>query len=409
MERRAIAPESPLESAAIGTARNDLISGCNQVLRATEPPAPDDGIRIALSFSGGGFRATLAALGVLRFVADARMLERVRYVSSVSGGSLANGLLAHHYERLQDDGFTPGAVDDIVINPFVKKISDRSLSRTLLRNIWRTIGSKTRTHLLADTFDRWFFGGRKLEELSSQCRFIINAASVTTGVRFAFEREIVGDWVMGRTHTKGTDLRLATAAAASAAVPGAFAPLEIKGVDFPCANGRTARLLDGGAYDNSGIEALDNIGDALIVNLNAGGLFRTGRYRGIPLVRDLQRANSLLYRQSTALRFRDSVARFRAFEQARAEGRSPPEEARMGVLFGLASSVADAPAEWTEGRDEDLGSVETIASYKTSFDEFPRDVCAKLIYRGWWLSGATLSAYHRAELPAELPQWRPLP
>src|SRR5918996_3387516 len=122
-----------------------------------------------------------------------------------------------------------------------------------------TIGSKTRTDLLADTFDRWFFRGRKLEELSSQCRFIINAASVTTGVRFAFEREIVGDWVMGRTLTKGSDLRLATAAAASAAVPGAFAPLEIKGVNFPCANGRTQRLLDGGAYDNSGIEALDNV------------------------------------------------------------------------------------------------------------------------------------------------------
>jgi NTE family protein len=409
MEKAEITPESPLESAAIGTARNDLISGCDQVLRATEPPAPHDGVPIALSFSGGGFRASLAALGVLRFVTDAGMLGRVRYVSSVSGGSLANGLFAHQYERLQDGGFMPDAVDDIVIAPFVRTISGSSLSRTLLRNVWRTIGSKTRTDLLADTFDRWFFRGRKLEELSSQCRFIINAASVTTGVRFAFEREIVGDWVMGRTLTKGSDLRLATAAAASAAVPGAFAPLEIKGVNFPCANGRTQRLLDGGAYDNSGIEALDNVKDALIVNLNAGGLFRTGRYRGIPLVRDLQRANSLLYRQSTALRFRDSVARFAAFERARAEGKPPPEEARMGVLFGLASTVADAPAEWTEGRDEDRTSVETLASYKTSFDEIPRDVCEKLIYRGWWLSGATLSAYHRGELPAQLPEWRPLP
>jgi NTE family protein len=400
--------ESPLESATIGTARNDLISGCDQVLRASEPPYPDQGIPIALSFSGGGFRATLAALGVLRFVADSGMLDRVRYVSSVSGGSLANGLFAHHYEELRDDGFTPQALDDIVIAPFVKKISESSLSRTLLRNIWRTLGPKTRTHLLADTFDRWFFGGRKLEELSPQCRFIFNAANVTTGVRFALESEIVGDWVMGRAYTKGTELRLAIASAASAAVPGAFAPLEIKDIDFPCANGRTARLLDGGAYDNSGMEALDNVKDAMIVNLNAGGIFRTGRYGGIPIVRDLQRANSLLYRQSTALRFREAVARFRAYEQAVAEGKPPPEDARRGVLFGLASSV-EAPAEWTTGRDEDRDSVQMIASYKTSFDEFPRDICEKLIYRGWWLSGATLSAYHRSELPADLPQWRSLP
>jgi NTE family protein len=400
---------SPLESASIGTARNDLISRCDKELRAGDPPLPDEGVPIALSFSGGGFRATLAALGVLRFMGDAGMLSRVRYVSSVSGGSLANGLFAHHYGELQNKGFTPASVDATVISPFVEKISKRSLSRTLLWNIWRTIGPKTRTHLLADMFDRWFFEGRKLEDLSPQCRFIFNAANVTTGVRFAFEREIVGDWVMGRAPTKDTNLRVATAAAASAAVPGAFAPLEIKDVDLPCANGRTARLLDGGAYDNSGIEALDNVKDTLIVNLNAGGLFRTGRYGGFPIARDLQRANSLLYRQSTALRFRDSVARFQAFERARAEGKPPSPEARMGTLFGLASTVDDAPEEWTRGRDEDRGSVEKLAGYKTSFDKFPRDICEKLIYRGWWLSGATLSAYHRAELPAELPSWRPLP
>jgi NTE family protein len=400
--------ESPLSTTAIGTARNDLISPCDQVLRATDPPAPADGIPLALSFSGGGFRATLAALGVLRFVADAGLLGRVRYVSSVSGGSLTNSLFAHHYDELEKSGFTADALDDLVVNPFVRKISTTSLSRTLLRNVWRTIGPKTRTELLADTFDDWFFEGRKLEDLSAGCRFIINASSVTTGVRFAFEREIVGDWVMGRTHTEGTGLRLAIAAAASAAVPGAFAPVEIKGVDFPCARGRTHLLLDGGAYDNSGIEALDNVTGALIVNLNAGGLFRTGVYKGLPLVRDLQRANSLLYRQSTALRFRDTVARFQSYERARSEGREPPPEARMGVLFGLASTIADAPAEWTDGRDEERASVPELAAYKTSFDEFPRAICDKLIYRGWWLTGATLSAYHREELPDQLPTWRSL-
>ena len=67
--------ESPLSSATIGTARNDLIRPCDQVLRATDPPQPADGTPIALSFSGGGFRATLAALGVMRFVADAGLLD----------------------------------------------------------------------------------------------------------------------------------------------------------------------------------------------------------------------------------------------------------------------------------------------------------------------------------------------
>lgn len=400
-----------LASTTIGTARNDLIRPCDRVVRASPVPSVEEGVPVALSFSGGGFRAALAALGVLRFVADAGVLGRVRYVSSVSGGSLANGLLAHHYEELQEADFAPESLDEILISPFVRRISTSSLSGALLRNVWRTIGAKTRTHLLADTFDAWFFDGRRLEDLSTQCRFIINAASVTTGVRFAFEREIVGDWVMGRALTKGSGLRLATAAAASAAVPGAFAPLKVEGVDlnFPCANGRTQFLVDGGAYDNSGIEALDNVTGAVIINLNAGGLFHTGSYGGLPLIRDLQRANALLYRQSTALRFRDTLARFQSYERAMAEGRDPPPEARMGVLFGLASTVDAAPSEWTEGRDEDRGSVAQLASYKTSFDQFPEMICERLVYRGWWLAGATLSAYHRDQLPEQLPQWRPLP
>jgi NTE family protein len=401
--------ESPLASPAIGTARNDLIRPCTTILHATPPLKVAKGIPLALSFSGGGFRATLAALGVLRFVADVGLLDQVRYVSSVSGGSLANGLFARYYEGVQAAGFSREALDEIVIYPFVRQISTASLTGVLLRNLWRTVGSKTRTDLLADTFDDWFFGGHRLEDLPAECRFIINAASVTTGVRFAFEREIVGDWVMGRTRTKGSGLRLATAAAASAAVPGAFPPMRVEGMEFPCANGRTQFVVDGGAYDNSGIEALDHVTDALIVNLNAGGIFHTGGYRGLPLVRDLQRANALLYRQSTALRFRDMVARFQSYERALAEGREPPPEARRGVLFGLASTVDDAPREWTEGRDEDRDSVSLLAAHKTSFDQFSRAICDKLIYRGWWLTGATLSAYHRDQLPEPLPRWRSLP
>jgi NTE family protein len=401
--------ESPLKAASIGTAHRDLIKSCDPLLRASEPPPVKTGIPLALSFSGGGFRATLAALGVLRFVADAGMLERIRYVSSVSGGSLANGLFAHRYEELERAGFTPEALDELVIRPFLSTVCRKSLSRALLLNVWRTIGPKTRTELLADILDKWFFDSRKLEDLSTGCRFIINAANVTTGVRFAFEQEIVGDWVMGRTHTKGTSLRLATATAASAAVPGAFAPLRLKGIALPCADGRVALLLDGGAYDNSGIEAINNVRGVLLVALNAGGLFRTGKYGGVPIVRDLQRANSLLYRQSTALRFRDMVARFRAYERARAEDRPPPPESTQGVLFGLASTIGAAPEEWTETRDEDIGSVPSLAGYKTSFARFPKKIAHSLIYRGWWLAGATLSAYHRADLPTTLPAWRSLP
>jgi NTE family protein len=401
--------QRPLASPAIGTARNDLIRPCGELVRATPPPRPATEPAIALAFSGGGFRATLAALGVLRFVADAGLLGRVRWVSSVSGGSLANGLFAYHYPELSKEGFSPDAVDEILVAPFVARISNDSLSQALITNIWRTIGTKTRTQLLADFFDRWFFHARRLEDLSPDCRFIFNAANVTTGVRFGFERELVGDYVAGRTYTKGTGLRVAEAAAASAAVPGAFPPFEIRGLDLPCGGGQPQLLLDGGAYDNSGLEALDTIENGLIVALNAGGIFHVGPYGGLPLVSDLQRANALLYRQSTALRYRDIVNRFRAWEEAAEENRPPPKGAMRGVMFGLATTMPTVPTEWAESRDEDVASVELIAGYKTSFSRFPEDICLKLLHRGWWLAGATLSTYHRSVLPADLPPWRPLP
>lgn len=75
---------------------------------------------------------------MLRFVADAGLLGRVRWVSSVSGGSIANGLFAHHYRDVEQEGFTPEALDQLVIKPFVTKISNQSLT-------WKLIGRMSRS------------------------------------------------------------------------------------------------------------------------------------------------------------------------------------------------------------------------------------------------------------------------
>lgn len=407
-EQGQVDTESALTSRAIGAAPNDLLVGCEaREPRAAKPPPPPKDPALALAFSGGGFRATLTALGTLRFLADAHLIQQVRYVSSVSGGSLANGVFACSYEDLAAKEFAPEALDDLVIRPFVDRITTRSLTMGLILNIWRILGPGTRTDLLASFFDKWFFNGRGLEELSSGCRFIFNAANLTTGVRFGFERDVMGDWVLGRAPTAGTGIRVAQAAAASAAVPGAFAPFVLRGVDFPCSSGRIAKLLDGGAYDNSGLEAVDDLPNALLVAVNAGGLFRTGAWGGVPIIRDLQRASSLLYRQSTALRHREMVERFMAWENARDLDQDRPEWGRRGVLFGLATAF-DAPDEWKATRPERDEWRVRLAQYKTSFAKFPVDICEQLLYRGWWLTGATLTAYHRAVLPPSLPEWRPL-
>jgi NTE family protein len=398
---------SVLTTPAVGSATDDLITPCG-VRVPRSPLPPPRGPAIAVALSGGGFRATLSGLGVLRFLADAGLLPQVRVSSSVSGGSVANGMFGCGYPQLAAADFQPDAFDHYVLRPLIWTVTRKSLSRSLVRQSWKTLGGTTRTDLLAGEFDRLLFGGQLLEELPTECRFVINAANTSTAARFGFEAEALGDYVIGEVPAVGTGLRLAQAVSASAAVPGLLAPVVLRGITFPCQRGRTIRLVDGGTYDNSALEPVDGAGEQLIVALNAGGLFVTGRYGRIPLIRDLTLAQSLLYRQSTALRRRAMVERFQAREQAIRDGGKPPEWSRRGVLFGLATSLKQVNPDWTAVNPRVPQPAE-VALVKTSFDRFPRTLAGRLVHTGWWLTGATLATYHRDVLPARLPVWRTLP
>jgi NTE family protein len=89
------------------------------------------------------------------------------------------------------------------------------------------------------------------------------------------------------------------------------------------------------------------------------------------LCRDLARANSLLYRQSTTLRTRAVVERF---ERARADG--PDALRRWHAAF------PEDPA--FDGRH--------LALVPTAFDRLDRGLRRALAHRGWWLGGAALAA-----------------
>ena len=397
-----------LPSEAFGTKTGDLVAPCRgHYPRHAEPPDPDSLPAFAVALSGGGFRATLAAVGVLRFLADTDLLSRIRWVSSVSGGSITNGLFAATYPALAERNFDVGAFVDLIERPIVHRVSSSSLTLKLFRNVWRTVGPGTRTTVLARALDDWFFHKKRLAELSPTCRFIFNGANLTTGVRFGFERDVVGDYVIGNVSTRERNFRLAEAVAASAAVPGFFPAFIPKG-NFPCLNGRKPRIVDGGVYENTGLEPIEGLRPerACIVALNAGGVFRTGSFGRVPVIRDLMRSEGLLYRQSTALRTRHMVEAFQAWERTRDAGQPAPEGSRQGVLFGLATTVAAVSPDWVADEHADVGP--SLARLKTSFAKFPLDQCRQLIYRGWWLTGASLATYHRPLLPAQLPDWRQL-
>lgn len=403
---------TPLPVEVVGASNHNMIEPCGQEASLPKDPARQDASLIALSFSGGGWRAALTAAGVLRFVAEAGLLDRVRWVSSVSGGSITNGLLATSYEQIQDSGFASEVVDSQVLAPLLGGARDRSLTWALLRNLWR-VPRRSRTGVLADVLADWMGFDRHLSDLSPDCHFIINAANHTTGVRFGFERERLGDYVVGHRPTAGTSIRVADAVACSAAVPGPFNAMRLRGVEFPCGSGRDVRLLDGGTYDNLGLEAIDDLHGPCLVITSAGGIFRTGMgglVNYIPVVKDLKRSESLLYRQSTTLRVRSMMERIKAWERT-PTGQMPPAFARRGVLFGIGTTVSEVPERWGKARPEFPHGEDpwTLATSPTTFNRRQPRLAEALIHRGWWLAGATLCKFHPELTPAELPSWRELP
>ncbi len=75
------------------------------------PEQGHDEARIGIAISGGGHRATVWGLGALLAVADAGLNDRVVSIASVSGGSIANGVIAHDVDYA-GPGCTAGEVED---------------------------------------------------------------------------------------------------------------------------------------------------------------------------------------------------------------------------------------------------------------------------------------------------------
>lgn len=228
------------------------------------PADPENGY--ALVLSGGGVRATAFHLGLLlRFAAEDR-LERVKVISSVSGGSLAAGLvfaragLTWPSSPTYIDSVLPQARQVLV----EQSLQGSAVRRTLLRP-WKLLGS--RGNLFAEALEEvWAIKGN-LKQLAESPRWFINATCYETGRNWRFSQKHIGDWKFG--HNFDQDVPIATAVAASAAIPymAGFVRLGVQPEGWfsidPATDERRApispmrssvRLWDGGVYENLGME-----------------------------------------------------------------------------------------------------------------------------------------------------------
>lgn len=217
---------------------------------------------VGLCLSGGGYRATLFHAGAIIRLNELRVLPHIDRVSSVSGGSICAGILGMNWHRLTFDGegFATN-LDAAFVRPCLEATARTLDIRVSLAGFLPFVSAGNR---LAALYDQFIFKAFKLRDLPARPAFVFNATNLQTSGLIRFTRRYIADWraLMCEDHS----VNLAIAVAASSAFPPVLAPLRLDlsaehvtapehaRFDDPELRRRPV-LLDGGVYDNLGLES----------------------------------------------------------------------------------------------------------------------------------------------------------
>ena len=152
---------------------------------------------IGLSLSGGGFRATLHHLGLIRYLRDAGVLVHVKDIAAVSGGSVLAAHLVLNWDRYSGDeaAFAEAAGEIIRFVQF--DVRNHVVRRLPLLFPLRLAAKLTGWHapgltpnaVLERYYREFLYGDRRLFELPEQPRLHILATNVSDGVMAVFNRD----------------------------------------------------------------------------------------------------------------------------------------------------------------------------------------------------------------------------
>ena len=252
---------------------------------------------IGLALSGGGSRAIAFHLGCLRALHALGLLDDVKVISTVSGGSVIGALYAANdepflvFEAKVRALLARGLVHSALRKMVTTTEGLRALYCTILLGAMNlaTLAISTgpqliarvlppaarvdwsldkvrapitrfasRTTILRRVFNEDIFHGLRLRDLpETRPLLIINAADLRTGSAFYFSREKSGSWRLGEL--AGSETTVAHSVTASAAYP-LFLPALDERLAFNNRDGSRREehvtLTDGGVYDNLGLAPL---------------------------------------------------------------------------------------------------------------------------------------------------------
>ena len=304
--------------------------------------------KVGLALSGGGFRASFYHLGVLARLAELNVLRHVDVLSCVSGGSIVG---ACYWLKLREYLVKSAPLDNSAYLKMVRELIEHFQSAVALdlragvqpSRIalgWRLLVKGEKGALdpeqVAVALERDFYrplmrgtGNLQMHDLSFTPKdhdpnvagtgpfnpaqhnwlrhdkvpvLVLNATTVNTGHGWQFTPTWMGEspwaihgaadsvprlqWSWYRPD-EGWNIALGRAVAASAAVPGVFAPMNLKAAYADPQ--LQVQLVDGGVYDNQGTVSLiasncnvllvsDASGQLLLQRQPSGGLKGLGEY-----------------------------------------------------------------------------------------------------------------------------------
>jgi predicted acylesterase/phospholipase RssA len=374
-------------------------------------------MRIGLALSGGGFRASIFHLGVIRRLEELGIMKDVDVVSTVSGGSIIGAYyLCEMEKRLrevpvarQHDPAARVEIFEMVATDFLRGVDENLRTRALvftpfyhpilfLKTIFlRAFRASARAELIQTEYDRWFYDGNTLDHLPAvttaqinkerDCtvlfgpKLILNTTSLLTGEAVTFSRQTVSG-MLELSKVNRNVLPLSRVVGASSGVPVLFPPTSIAG-DL---------LVDGGVADNQGVCSLldgDDACDFLLVS-DASGQLEQSDSMGTGEVAVYSRTNSILMHQ-----VRDKVIRL-LLAGLRDRG---------FAFIHLFLNLKDRPEVTARVSSE---FIPAIARLRTDLDQFSYIEREALMYHGYTLIDAQLQRHNQRFLTERFGD-RPLP
>ncbi|BAY24986.1 hypothetical protein NIES2100_47850 [Calothrix sp. NIES-2100] len=197
---------------------------------------------IGLALSGGGYRAAVFHLGLLSYLNRVDLLKQVKMISTVSGGTFTGAkytlslVEGKSFQEFYQEYYS-FLKNTKLVELALKKLNTRKSTTPSLRTDLITASAEVYAEtFLQDSHGRAYRFGDIINANIPLKEVIFNATEFRSGLAFRFQRSTNSNAKIGNGHisineSDAADIRIADIVAASSCFPGGFEPLAFPG-DF---------------------------------------------------------------------------------------------------------------------------------------------------------------------------------